>query len=52
MVWPAQYCRPRGPAIANHLTRHDAHDHVSPRRDASDGEIQSPRTCRHLSSRH
>ena len=39
-----QYCRPGEPAIANHLNRHDAHDHVSRRRDASDAEVQSPRT--------
>ena len=26
-----QYCRPGGPAIANHLIRHDVHDHVSRR---------------------
>ena len=32
-----------GLAIANHLTRHDAHDHVSRRRDASDAGNQSPR---------
>ena len=41
-----QHCRPAGPAIANHLNRHDAHDHVSRRRDASDGEIQKPKTSR------
>ena len=39
-----QYCRPGGPAIANHLTRHDAHDHVSRRLDASDAGNQSLRT--------
>ena len=39
-----QYCRPGGPAIANHLTRHDAHDHVSRRLDASDAGNQSHRT--------
>ena len=39
-----QYYRP-GPAIAN-LTRHDAHDHVSRRRDASGAgtEKESPKT--------
>ena len=35
---------PRGTGDANHLNRHDAHDHVSRRRDASDAEIQSPRS--------
>ena len=39
-----QHCRPRGPAIANHLIRHDAHDHVSRRLDASDAGNQSHRT--------
>ena len=29
-----QYCRPGGPAIANHLTRHDTHNQVSRRRVA------------------
>ena len=31
-----QYCRPRGQAIANHLIRRDANDHVSRRRVALD----------------
>ena len=31
-----QYCRPGGPAIANHLTRHEVHHQVSRRRVASD----------------
>ena len=39
-----QYCRLGGPAIANHLIRHDAHDRVSRGRVASDKIIQSPRT--------
>ena len=39
-----QYCRPAGPAIANHLNRHDAHDQVSRRRVALDARNQSPRT--------
>ena len=41
-----QKCRPGGSASANHLNLHDAHDHVSRRRDASDGEIQSPKPSR------
>ena len=52
MVSPTQCCRPGGPAIANHLTRHDAHNCVSRRLVASDAEKRSPRICRYLSSRH
>ena len=52
IVSPALYCRPGDPAIANHLTRHDAHNHVSRRPAASDAENRSPRACRHLSGRH
>ena len=35
---------PRGPAIANHLTRHEVHHHLSRRLDASDEGSQSLRT--------
>ena len=41
-----QYCRPEGPAIANHLTHHDALNQGPPTRDASDAGSQSPRTSR------
>ena len=44
----SQRCRPCGPATANHLNRHDAHDQVSRRRDASDAESQNPRTSKHI----
>ena len=37
-----QYCRPGGPAIANHLTRHEVHHQVSRRRVASDARTRAP----------
>ena len=44
-----QYRRPGEPAIANHLTRHEVHDHVSRRLLASDAGNRSPRTLRRRS---
>ena len=41
-----QYCRPRGPAIANHLIRHAAHNLGARRLGASEAGSQSPRTSR------
>ena len=40
---------PGEPAIANHLTRHEVHDHVSRRLLASDAGNRSPRTLRRIS---
>ena len=37
-----QYCRTGGPAIANHLTRHELHHQVSRRRVASDARTRAP----------
>ena len=42
---------PRGPARANHLIHHDAHKPEARRRDASDAEIQSPRTSKETASK-
>ena len=39
-----QYCRPGGPAIANHLIRHDAHNQEAHRLVAFDSGNHSPRT--------
>ena len=36
-----QYCRPGGPAIANHLTHHEVHYQVSRRRVASDARTRA-----------
>ena len=46
-----QYCRPGEPAIANHLIRHEAHNHVSRRLLVSDAGNRSPRTLRRRSQR-